>query len=527
VTTTRDEHELSVEIAALKVSLAERDTKIRALEHKLHVWGKMLFGPRTEKHSSVEPAPLPGQPWLPFADLLDAAQRVADRHGVTGSISVEAPEAGKPRKKAARRSEFPEHLPRVRTTFEVPEADRQCCKKAMVPMGVEVTKELERIEVAIVHEVARTKYCCRTCQMQVLTAPGPTRPFPKSLLGAQWLAHLAVERFAYHMPYHRLEKKYESEGLELSRTVLSRSMLELSELLAPVHEALREEVVKSDVAFADESSAVVQESRAGPAKKAWIWVYGNKEGDSYFDYNESRGRDSPARILKDFAGYLHVDGYCVYELVVDPKVVKQVACWAHARRKFDEARDKDPVFADQALDFIKQLYAIDRAAKERELDAAELHALRNELAPKILAAFKEWLEVRATQVLPKSGLGEALQYTLNRWEALCRFLEDGRLELDNNRSERAIRCLAQGRKNWMILGNERGGRAAALFYSLITTCKAYELDPKVYLHDVMLRRAEGVDPKWLTPREWKRRFAAEVAARRDYALRMLTAKLTK
>lgn len=521
----RDEHELSAEIAALKAQLAERDAKIRALEHKLDVWGKWIWGPRTEKRATVEPAAAPGQSWLPFADLLDAAQRVADRHGVSGSITVEAPKTAAPRRKAARRSEFPEHLPRVRTTIEVPETDRQCCAKPMEPMGVEVSKELERIEIAVVHEIARTKYCCRTCQMQVLTAPTPTRPFPKSLLGAQWLAQLAVERFGNHMPYHRLEKKYESEGLPLSRTVLSRSMIELSELLEPVREAVREEVVKSQVAFADESKAIVQESRDGPSKTAWIWVYGNKDGDSYFDYNESRGKPSPARVLKDFAGYLHVDGYCVYELVVDPERVKHVACWVHARRKFDEARGKDPTLADQALDYIGQLFAIDRAAKARGLDAAGLHALRNEHAPKLLAEFKEWLEVRLTQVLPQSGMADAIEYTLKRWEALCRFLEDGRLELDNNRSERAIRRLAVGRKNWMTFGNERGGRAAAVFYTLIATCKAHEIDPKVYLHDVMLRITEGVDPEQLTPREWKARFAVEVAERRDYVLRMLTAKL--
>lgn len=522
---TRNEHELSSEIARLTELLGQRDAHIRALEHKLYVWGKMLFGPRTEKRSTAEPAPAPGQPWLPFADLLDAAQRVADRHGVNGSIEVETPKDEKPRKKAARRSVFPEHLPRVRTTIEVPEADRLCCSKPMEPMGFESSKELERIEIAVVHEIARTKYCCRVCQSQVLTAPAPTRPLPRSLLGAQWLSHLAVERFGNHMPYHRLEKKYESEGLELSRTVLSRSMIEVAELLEPVREALREEVVKCDVAFADESHAVVQESRAGPSKKAWIWVYSNKEGESYFDYSESRGRDSPSRVLKGYAGYLHVDGYCVYELVVDPARVKHVACWVHARRKFDEARSTDAVLADQALDFIGKLFAIDRAGKERGLDAAGLHALRKEHAPKILAEFEEWLQVRQTQVLPKSGMGMAIKYTLERWEALCRFLEDGRLELDNNRSERAIRCMAVGRKNWVILGNERGGRTAALFYSLIATSKAHGLDPKVYLHDVMLRRAEGVDPKWLTPREWKARFAAEVAERRDYVLRMLTAKL--
>lgn len=172
--------------------IAQRDGEIEAhkqsiskLEHLVQRYAKWLFGPRTEKRA-YDAAAVAGQPWLPFADLLDAAQRVADQHGVHGSVTIEEPAKAAQPARGKRRSEFPEHLPRVRTTVEVPETDRICCQK---PMGVELTKELERVEVAVVHEIARTKYCCRTCQMQVLTAPGPVRPFPKGLLGARWLSY--------------------------------------------------------------------------------------------------------------------------------------------------------------------------------------------------------------------------------------------------------------------------------------------------------------------------------------------------
>jgi len=520
-----DVETLKALLLAERVRVAERDQKIAALEHKLHVWGKMLFGPRTEKRSQ-EPASAQGQVWLPFADLLDAAQRVADQHGAHGAVTLEAPKDDQPRPaRGRRRSEFPEHLPRVRTTIEVPEADRMCCNQPMQPMGVELTKELERIEVAVVHEVARTKYCCRTCQGQVLTAPGPTRVIEKGLLGSNWLASLVVERFGNHMPYNRLEQKYASEGLALSRTVLCRSTIQVAELFAPVHEALRAEVVRGDVVFADETSAKVQESKAGPTRSVWMWLFANEEGDCYFDYNESRGRDSPTRVLKDFVGWLHADGYCVYPAALDPARVRHVACWAHARRKFDEARDKDPVLAQEAIDWIAQIYAIKSAADEQQLGFAELHALRQERAPAILAGFKEWLGVRQTQVLPQSGIGKAISYTLGQWDALNRFLENGRLELDNNRSERALRAVAVGRKNWIFFGNERGGQTGAIFYSLIATCKARGIDPKVYVHDVMLRLAEGEDPKTLTPREWQARYAAVVADRRSYVLQQLVGKL--
>lgn len=511
-------------VAERDAVIAQRDAAIAKLEHHVHVLSKWAFGPRSEKRKEEQgPA---NQAWLPFADLLDAAQRLADQHGVRGEVEVHAPaEKARARRTAKRRSEFPAHLPRVRTTIEVPEEDRICCAKPMEPFGVELSKELERVEVAIVHEIARTKYCCRICQMQVLTAPGPTRPFPKGLLGSSWLAQIAVERFGNHMPYHRLEQKYASEGLALSRTVLCRSTIALGERLRPVYAALGAEVVASEVCFADETHAKVQVTRAGGKGTAWVWLYANQEGDCFFDYSESRGRDSPTRVLSGFQGWLHDDGYCVYQVALDPRKVVHVACWAHVRRKFDEAKDHEPKLAEEALAWIGRLYAIDRAAKERGLGVLELGALRREQAPSILAGFREWLEVRQAQVLPESAFAKAIRYALGRWEALCRFVEDGRFELDNNRAERALRCVAVGRKNWMQIGNGRGGETAAVFFSLIATCKARGIDPKVYLHDVMLRVAEGVDPKLLTPRGWQERFAGEVAQRRGYVMTQLAAKL--
>jgi transposase len=518
-------------LLAERARVAERDTQIAnhkehiaQLEHKLHVWAKQMWGPRTEKRV-VEPTLAVGQVPLPFVEFAESAQRIADQHGAHGSIKVELPTQPTPRQPAKRRTEFPAHLPRVRTTIEVAEQDRMCCGRPMEPMGVELTRKLERIEFAVVHEIARTKYCCRTCQMQVLTAPGPTQPFPKGLLGVHWLAHLAVERFGNHMPYYRLEQKYESEGLALSRTVLCRSMIEIAENFKRVHAALGEEVVKSDVAFADETSVKVQASKSGGPKKTWVWLYANKDGDCFYDYSESRGRDSPKRVLENFKGSLHDDGYCVYEVALDPTKVAHVACWAHVRRKFDEVLNSDPTLANEAIAWIAQLYAIDSAAKERKLSVEQLGALRREHAPQILAGFKEWLDVRLTQVLPGGPVAKAIRYALGRWEALGRFIEDGRFELDNNRAERALRCIAVGRKNWIQFGNDRGGQTAAIFFSLITTCKERGIDPKVYLHDAMLRLAEGGDPKTLTPREWQTRYSAEAAGRRSYVLAQITDKL--
>lgn len=529
--TMANARELPDDIEALKaLLLAERersstlDTRIAQLEHTIHLYSKWLWGPRTEKRAP-EVAPTPGQAHLLFVELLEAAQRVADQHGVRGSLEVTPPKA--PKSKAKPRREFPAHLPVARTVIDVPEAERVCCDKPMAPMGEEVTRELERIELAIVHEIARKKYCCRVCQEHVLLAVAPTRALDKALLGSGWLATLLVERFGNHMPYNRLEKKYGSEGVALSRTILCRSACDLGERFEPVYAALCGELAADDVLFADETGVVVQESRAGARKNAQVWLYANKHGDCVFDYNESRGRDSPERMLKAFTGYLHDDGYVVYETALDPERVQHVACWAHVRRYFVEAEGTDPVFSKEAVAQIRALYELDRKAKDAGLPVDEVRVQREQHATEILKRFKEWLDVRRTQVLPESPMGRAIKYTLGRWDALGRFVHDGRLELDNNRAERALRAVAVGRKNWMQIGNERGGRTASVFYSLVTTCKQRGIDPRTYLRDAMLRLKEGVDPKTLTPREWQARYAAEVADRRDYVLAQVLAKLGK
>lgn len=517
--------EREIERARQQTALAQRDEKIVKLEHTVNLFAKWLWGPRSEKRPPQAITPVAGQIYLPFVELLSAVQRVADQHGVAGSIEIEVPTPRAKKPGSKRRSQFPEHIPLVRTTIEVPEGERTCCEKPMAEMGAEVTRELERIEFSIVHEVARKKYCCRVCQEHVLTAPGPTRAIDKGILGNGWLATLLVERFGNHMPYHRLEQKYRSEGIDLSRSILCRSANDLGERFEPVYDALCEEVVKDDIAFADETTVTVQKAKDETSKKAQVWLYANKHGDSVFDYNESRGRDSPVKMLANFRGYLHDDGYCVYEACLDPSCVKHVACWAHVRRKFVDAENTEAKFSKEAVAWIAKLYALDRLAKAQGLSPDEVKKQREEHAPAILAGFREWLEVRRTQVLPAGPMEGAIKYAIGRWEALCRFVEDGRLELDNNRAERALRQIAVGRKNWIFVGNERGGRTASVFFSLVVTCKNRGIDPRTYLQDAMLRLKEGVDPKTLTPAEWQKRYAAEVADRRSYVLAQILGKL--
>lgn len=508
--------------------IAGHEAKIAKLEHLVARLQKWLWGPRTEKQKApVEPIAV-GTGYLPFLEIAEAAQRLADTKGAHGSLESEPPAEEQPsaKQRSKRRSEFPAHLPRVRTTIEVPERDRMCCGKPMEAMAEELTRELERVELAIVHEIARKKYCCRVCQANILTAPAPTRALDKSLLGDGWLASLVVERFGNHMPYHRLEQKYASEGLDVSRSVLCRSCGDLGDGFDPVYGALRQEVIEDGVVFADETGTRTQASKDGGPKKTFMWLYANRLGDCVFDYSETRGRDSPARMLAGVEGYLHADGYTVYESLSASTALKHVACWVHARRYFVDAQSKHKDIAQEAIDWIAKLYAVEKRAKEAELPLEAIRELRQQESAPILTGFRDWLGVTLTQVLPQSPMAEAIEYVLGRWEALSRFLEDGRLELDNNRSERLIRPVAVGRKNWNVIGNERGGRTASVFYSLIGTCKARGIDPRTYLRDAMVRLKEGVDPRHLTPREWQVRFAAEVDERRNYVLAKVLGQLT-
>ena len=510
----------AAKIATGEAKITAQEAEIAKLEHLVARLNKWMWGPRTEKQTTRVDPLLVGTGYLPFVEIAEAAQRLADTQGAQGSLEAEPPaeEATPAKRRSKRRSEFPAHLPRLRTTIEVPEQDRMCCQRPMEVMGEEVARELERVEFAVVHETARKKYCCRVCQANVLTAPAPTRALDKALLGNGWLASLLVERFGNHMPYNRLEQKYKSEGIAVSRSVLCRSTDDLGENFEPVYQALREEELAEGVAFADETKTRTQRSQDGPPKNTWVWLYANRFGDCIFDYNESRGRDSPSRMLAGFKGYLHADGYGVYENFFDQESLKHVACWVHARRYFVEALGDHGEVAQEAIDWISKLYAIEKGAKQRELSVDEVRDLRQRESSVVLRDFRDWLEVTLSQVLPQSPLAEAIKYVFGRWPALNRFLEDGRLELDNNRSERAIRAVAVGRKNWNVIGKECGGRTASVFYSLIVTCKERGIDPRTYLRDAMIRLKEGTDPKTLTPAQWQQRYAAEVEERRNYVL---------
>jgi len=508
-------NELEKEVSERDAAIQARDAENARLRHNVEALKLMIWG-GSEKRSSKELPLAPAQLFL--AGILEGALRGPEEKGAKARGEIHVP--AHTRKKKGRRSKFPDHLPVLRTTFELKGEDLVCpCSGTLEAMGEERSKELERVEFSLVHEIVRVKYCCRTCQEHVVTAPGPDRVIDKGLLGVGFLAHVLSERFLNHMPYHRQEKKYGSEGLSLSRSVLSSSAIRCAELLEPIVTQLRREIIGSDIVHTDDTPVTMLEDSQGRKRQARVWIYRDREGRCFFDFTETRSRDGPQAILGDFKGYLVADAFPGYDKFFTHGTATEVACWAHARRKFVAAESSEPDLAKEALCRIGELYGIEKLGKDLEAEARGELRIR-ESVPR-LQALRNWFAETRPQVLDKGPMGKAIDYALSNWEALVRYTEDGRLPIDNNAAERALRGVAVGRKNWMFVGNQAGGETAAGMYSLVESCKAAGVNPKEYLQDVLLRIAKCSDVKKLTPHGWKKHFLPEVERRRHDALRRL------
>ena len=491
-----------------------RDANAQLEQHN-RLLAKLVFGRSSEKRVS-EPADASLQGHLFLADIAAEAERLAAEHKVVATVEVPA----HARTKAKRRGEFPAHLPVVRTVSELKDEDRVCaCGGELKAFGEETSRELERIETTIVHELVRKKYACTTCHEGVVTAPWRGKVIDKGILGPGFLSHVITERFARHQPYYRLEGKYKAEGLELSRSVLCESMARCAELLEPIAEQLRQEVLASPVVHTDDTpvTLAMPQGKAGGSRQARVWVYLNREGRHWYEFTESRKRDGPARVFKDFTGYLQADAYGGYDRLFFPGGATEVACWAHVRRGFLDAEATDPTLAKQAVDRIRALFRVEEAAKDLS-DAARAE-LRGEQARPLLEEFRAWLALAETQVLPKSPLSKAIGYAQNQWPALLRYVDDGRLSISNNAAERALRPIAIGRKNWLFFQREGGGKVAAVLMSLLMTAQAAGIHVGDYFRDVLVRISTCNDVKKLTPHGWKEHYAAEVTERRHALLR--------
>jgi transposase len=447
---------------------------------------RRLFGAKSEKLD-------PNQ--LVFAELgvEPAPEEAAD---------IEEAPTAKPRKHNGHgRQKLAKDLPRKRIEHDVADADKVCPQgHQRVRIGEDVSEQLEYTPASYyVIEHVLPVYACGAsdCDCGVVQAAKLAQPIEKGLAGPGLLAHVITSKYCDHLPLHRQERIIARHGVQLSRKTLCDWVLQSAQVLRPVVDAMRAEVLQSKVIHTDDTPVRIQDKKKNrTTRKAYLWPYLGDAGHPYtvFDYTPTRNKEGPETFLESFRGtesnprHIQCDAYPGYNGLFDTpsqRHLYEVACWAHARRKFFDAKTSDPVRANQALLAIGKLYEVEREAKE--LDAPARRSLRQDKAKPLLEELKETFIACQRDVLPKSPLGQAANYALSNWAALVRYTADGDLAIDNNPAEQAIRAIALGRKNWLFLGSDRGGHAAAIHFSLIASARRHGLDPFAYLQDLLRR----------------------------------------
>jgi transposase len=469
----------------LQRSQRENDRLKRELETLL----RRLYGPKSEK---IDPRQL--------RLLLEGMGTEVEK--VVEDDACEIPRLIKARKgKSKGRQALPKSLPRERRVVDIPEAEKQCsCGKTKVKIGSAVSEKLDFVPASFrVIETETLRYACPKCHEGVSVAKAPAQAVEKGLAAEGLLAYVAVSKYADHLPLHRQHRIYERHGVDLSVSTLCDFVEQVATATTPIVDEIKRQILGTQYLQTDETSVTVLDEPQGRFKGR-LWVYLDPIGrQAVFDATPTRERDGPETFLRDFRGKLQADAYSGYDALFRGGGMEEIGCWAHARRRFVEALSGDTRAATMVA-LIQQLYQVERDAT----DAASRLRLRQERSKPILeqiAAERQRLE---GEVLPKSPLGDAVRYLTNQWQALCRFAEDGSLQIDNNNAERQLRAVAVGRKNWLFSGSMTGAHRAAVIYSLIQSCRLVDVDPFAYLRDVLLRVATHPAERIaeLTPRAW-------------------------
>jgi len=430
--------------------------------------------------------------------LEDVEQTLAANEAGTEAQAPATPaRAGRSRK--TNRGALPAHLPRVEITIDVGDKLCPCCAGALHRIGEDVAERLDVIPAQLrVLVVRRPKYACRACEGAVVQAPAPPRLIEGGLPTETLVAHVITSKYADHTPLYRQAQIYARQGIALDRSTLADWVGRAAWLLKPLHMRLLERLKASSKLFADETSAPVLDPGRGRTKLGQLWAYarddrpwgGADPPSVVYVYAPDRTAERVIAHLAGFRGVLQVDGYAGYKLLAKRGDVDLAFCWSHVRRRFYELAAAGPApIATEALERIKALYAIEVEIRGRAAD--DRRRLRQDKACPIVVALERWLRSKLGEISQKSTLAEAIRYALSRWQGLTRFLDDGRIELDSNVVERAIRPIALNRKNALFAGSDGGGDHWAVLASLIETCKLNAVDPQAYLADVIARIVNG------------------------------------
>jgi transposase len=488
---TKTQHEAVTQQFTL--SLEERDRQVASLEKQIE---RLLLQIRGSRQERIDPDQL-----LLFS--VEELRELADQlgNGDPEDDLIDDASTGKSRKRRSRgrSGSLPDHLEREVIRHELSEAKRACpcCGEVRQEIGVESSEQLEIIPAklkVVRHE--RVKYACRSCQENVVVAAKPPQPIEKGLPGPGLCAHTVLSKFGDHQPLYRQEDIHSRLGMTIRRSTLCGWLVALAELSQPLVMRMKHLLLQSQVIHTDDTKIKMLDPGRGVARECKFWPYLGDWLHPYavYDFTLTRERDGPKNFLAGFSGYLQADAYSGYNCVFAGGDVAEVACWIHARRYWYESLDNDPVRANTALGYIARLSQIEKELSraypavnlQGERDFEAVARGRQEHAAPILDEFKAWLDEQSCndRLLPKSDVRKAFTYTLNQWEALCRYTSEGYLCYDNNAAERLVKLSAIGRKNFLFVGNERGGHNAAIFYSLVSSAKANGVEPFAWLRSL-------------------------------------------
>jgi transposase len=475
-------------ITHLLSDMQSKDRQILDLKCRLEALKRQIFGRKSEK---VDPNQL--------ALFEDLSRQLAAAEATPAEPDEAKPSASSSKSNGHARRPLPADMPTEEIVQEPEEQDRTCstCRTPMARIGEEVTQELEYVPASfILRRLIRPKYACKSCQDGVVIADLPPRPIPKGIPGPGLLAQVLTSKYCDHLPLHRQQQIFRRHGVDLADSTLCDWVRDMADLLCPIVVEMKKLLATAWLVNTDDTPVQVVDRGDRPCGKGYLYTYILNGKLVIFDFAENHSRAGPVNMLGQYKGCVQADAHSSYNALFAPgedgtcpRV--EVGCWAHARRKFYDSRLDDRRRCGEMLALVGQLYDVEREAKELQADARR--AIRQERSRPVLDTIRERLERWSIEMLPASSVGQAVSYARGQWAALMRYLEDGRLPIDNNISERTLRMAAIGRKNWLFFGSDAGGHRAAVIYSLVATCKLAGLDPFAYLRDAI---AQAADPRF-------------------------------